>query len=302
MAFSAVFPSFAQIPNVRATDVPTSTQVESRRILVLTSIPALECFARNVAGELEGRRVFVEQFLSSGQDPHHSFDLSPADRLKLGHADLLIINGLKLETWLPELADESLKARIVNTSQGLPLDSYGQDSANVPNPHVWLSPLLASRQVEAIAEALIKTDPQFAPQYRRNADAYKEKLRRLHEEIKSKLESIPAGGRKFVSYHEAFYYFSRDYGLEQIGSFEARPGIEPSLSSVADLIRTMKKENITTVFVEPQLTPKLLREIAKDYDLKLAPINPMETGKADRDYYEKALRNDADVFRTNLTH
>ena len=87
-------------------DGPTTVPIQSRRIVVLTTIPALECFTRNVAGELEGRRVFIEQFLSAGQDPHHGFDLGPADRLRLGRADLLIINGLQLETWLKELMDD----------------------------------------------------------------------------------------------------------------------------------------------------------------------------------------------------
>ena len=291
----------AQNVVAQAGDNSTSPQIQSRRILVLTTIPPLECFARNVAGDLDGKRIFIEQFLSAGQDPHHGFDLSPADRLRLGRADLLIINGLQLETWLQELMDESLKTKIVNTSRDMPLKSYGQDPDNAPNPHVWLSPLLAQGQVEAIAQALIKADPDFASQYRHNADAYEEKLRQLDEEMRKQFESIAPGNRKFISYHESFYYFGRDYGLKQVGSFEPRPGVEPSLSSVAQLIETIKREKIATVFVEPQIAPKLLNEIAKDYNLRLVPLDPMETGKADRDYYEKVLRKDADAFRANLT-
>jgi ABC-type Zn uptake system ZnuABC Zn-binding protein ZnuA len=126
---------------------------------------------------------------------------------------VLVLNGIDLEYW----ADEVISAVanpdliVVTTSDGLDiLTDEGRESSG--NPHVWLSPLNAIHQVEAIRDALLEADPAGADAYRANADEYIAKLQVLDREIRQTVAAFSS--REVIAFHAAWVYFARDYGLE----------------------------------------------------------------------------------------
>ena len=81
------------------------------RIRVVTSFVPLYCWTANVAGDL----AIVENLLPPRAEPH-DYAFTPADARKLGHADLIVVNELGLETWLPKFLRNSpaLRDRLVS--------------------------------------------------------------------------------------------------------------------------------------------------------------------------------------------
>ena len=65
---------------------------------IVTSFFPLYCWTVNVAGEFAD----VENLLPGRVDPH-AYSFTTSDARKLTSADLIVVNGLGLESWLPKV-------------------------------------------------------------------------------------------------------------------------------------------------------------------------------------------------------
>ncbi len=106
-------------------------------------------------------------------------------------------------------------------------DQADEEHGNV-NPHCWLDPRLAVVYVEQVRDGLIRVDPPHADAYRANADRYLAQLRELDSSFEQQVATIPAGQRKLVTYHDAYVYMARRYGLDLVGFVLRNPGREPT--------------------------------------------------------------------------
>lgn len=289
---------------------------EGRKLRVLTSILPIYCFTANVAGDL----AEVQNLLPGGVGPHE-YQLSPADAKKLSRANLIILNGFGLDSWLTrsiqanrmqasaivlEAAaglDEALIGRETKDRQnersnrrGL---SAGLDRASPEaNPHLWLDPRLAAHYVTNILAALQKADPPNANAYALNATHYLGRLEKLDADIGQAL--APLKDQPFVTYHEAFPYFVRRYGLNQAGAVEKIPDVEPSPRELSALYQVIREKKVKVLFTEPQFSSKLARQISRDLNLSLAELDPLETGRLTPTAYEEGMRNNVQVLQKYL--
>jgi zinc transport system substrate-binding protein len=78
------------------------------------------------------------------------------------------------------------------------------------DPHVWLDPALARRQVDAIASGLARIDPAGEAGYRERAARYTAALSALDDAFKAGLAACAR--REVVTSHAAFGYLTRRYG------------------------------------------------------------------------------------------
>lgn len=272
------------------------------RPLVLTSVPIIYSLAANVAGDT----IRLENLLPPGASPHQ-VSFTPGQARLLAEADLLIVNGAGLEPWVDELVDASgnTDLRIVTASQGLeflrpdeavPLPSSGSADGETPenvDPHVWLDPANARRMVDTIAEALAEDDPADAAGYRERAAAYGARLEALDEEIRAALGAVAT--RRFVSFHSAFQYYARAYGLEQAAVIEEFPGKEPSPQYLAGLVRLVRELGVTAVFSEPQFSPRPAEALAAEAGVAVYEVDPEGAALA-ASLYEDLMRANTAVF------
>ena len=268
--------------------------VEGHTLRVLTSFLPVYCFAANVAGDL----AIVENLLPANVEPH-DYQFSRKDLQKLSHADLIVVNGLGLETWLSRVFHDSTShPKVVEISAGLEPDLiYAGDrrtSSLRPNPHIWLDPRLSCHAVTNILRALQQADPANADKYAINAARYVTQLERLDTELRERL--APVKGASVVTYHDAFPYFARRYGLNIIGVIEPVPDVEPSLKYLAALYRTIRAKPVQAIFTEPPTAPRLARQIGSDLRLPVVELDPLEAGALKPDAYEQAMRNNGHVF------
>lgn len=269
----------------------------SSRLAVLTSFAPIHSLALNVAGEVADVSVLIPP--ATGP---HDYSFSPSDLAKIARADVLIVNGVGLESWL----DKGIRAvgkqdlRIVDSSRGINLitgiemrnlagaKSEPDPDAGGPNPHIWLSPRNAIQQVKNICEGLAARDPQNAPVYRNNADAYIHRLATLDADILAATSSLP--NKMLITFHDTFPYFARDYGFTVAATFEEFPGKEPSPRAIKQLREIIESAHVAALFSEPQYSAKAMQVFAQEFKIPVVQLDPMETGEGGRDFYERVMR------------
>lgn len=251
--------------------------MKERRLKIITTIPPLYSFTKNITGDLAD----VENLLPAGVSPHQ-YSFKPNDMKRVADARLLIKNGVGLESWLDSMiglsGEGGLKA--VDTSIGVEVINN--------DPHIWISPKNAMIQVRNIADALIKADPDNGSAYKKNSEDYIAKLKLLDEEI---ISAASGWSKKdFVSLHSAFQYFARDYGLRQIGAIIESPDKMPSPGHIKDIMGKIKDAGIKEIFSEPGPHPKVLLMIAKELNVKIYRLDTMEAGDLSAGWYEEKTK------------
>ncbi len=267
--------------------VGTCLPARADKPLVVASFYPLYEFAKQVAGV----HAEVVSLVPVGIEPH-DWEPAPQDVIRVQHAKLFVYNGAGLEPWVEKLLRDA-KARgtaVVRATERVPLlsgDRPGHEHArgakagaaptretHAIDPHVWLDPVRAQAQVEAIRAGLAKVDPANAAAYASNAQAYRTKLAALDAAFATGLKSCAR--RDFVTTHSAFSYLARRYGLTQIPIQGIEPEAEPNPAALAALVRLAKERKIRYVFFETLVSSKLAETLAREIGATTLVLNPVE--------------------------
>jgi zinc/manganese transport system substrate-binding protein/manganese/iron transport system substrate-binding protein len=151
--------------------------------------------------------------------------------------------------------------------------------------------------VEHIRDALAEIDPAGADTYRANADGYLAELRTLDEGVAAAIDSIPPERRKLVTFHDAFPYLARRYGLEMVAVVVASPGKEPSAKDVANLVDAIAAEDVPAVFKEPQLNARILELAADDAGVEVCTLHSAALDKKVNTYVKLMRFNAKELTR-----
>ncbi|MBC6422001.1 MAG: zinc ABC transporter substrate-binding protein [Hormoscilla sp. SP12CHS1] len=170
-------------------------------------------------------------------------------------------------------------------------DHDGHDHAE-GNPHVWLDPVLAQQQVANIRDGLIAADPVNAQTYRDNAEAYILRLQKLDREF----ERSQLGGCRFITFHDAYPYLAKRYGLQQMAVVELP---EDNLTP-RDLQRVIEaaKEFQVKALLSDSVENRRIQQIAKQVGVPVKILDPIESGPADPQYYFQAMRQNLQTLET----
>ncbi len=232
------------------------------KIAVVTSSTVFGDLIANVGGD----RVSVTSLVPRGADVH-TFEPRPADLRAVTGARLIVMNGLGLDDWLRETVQNA-------AAPGTPLVELAMGGAGIEllpgeepgtqNPHLWMSVPNAIRYVDRIEAALASLDGANAAAYAARAEAYKARLTVLDETVRRRIAAIPADDRKLVTFHDAFPYFAREYGLEVVGVAVEAPGQEPSAAEIATLIEAIRATGVKAIFSEDQYPTDVVDRIAAE--------------------------------------
>jgi zinc transport system substrate-binding protein len=273
--------------------VITASNSYAEQIKVIASIAPLADFAKQVGGE----RVDVKLLLPPGASPH-IFEPTPKTMKDISYARVFVKIGAGLEFWAEKLIQASGTKRliIVDSSSGIPLirESRSHSPAGI-DPHIWLDPVIASSIVAKIEKALIEADPQGAEFYKQNASMYKKKLLQLNNDISAKVKTFRI--KEYVTFHPAWNYFSRRYGLRVVGVIEESPGKEPSPKHLEKIIREINRIGRRVVFVEPQFNPKIAEVIAKESHARVLSLDPIG-GQKGRETYIDMMKYNISVMES----
>lgn len=246
---------------------------------VVTTTTVFADIVRNVGGDL----ITVTSLVPKSGDVH-TFEPRPADVRAVSAARLLVMNGLGLDDWLEKT--------ITNASAtGTPLLKLGVDLPGVEllpgedpgtqNPHLWMDVAYGELYVDRIAASLEQLDPAHAAQYDSQAAAYRTRLDALDASVRSRIATIPEANRKLVTFHDAFPYYARAYGITIVGVAVQAPGQDPSAGYTAQLITAIKNAGVKSIFSEDQFPTKLVDQLGAETGVKVVS-----------DLYDDALGDD----------
>ena len=269
----------------------------AERLNVVASFSILGDFVRNVGGD----RINLTTLVGADSDVH-VYTSAPADAKRIADAKLVIVNGLGLEGWLPRLVQSAgSKATVVTASAGITPLKLGAAA----DPHAWQSIPNAKIYVTDIANALATAAPDDADVFRAQAKAYLEKLETLDREVREAVAKIPPDRRKVISTHDAFGYFSAEYGIQFIAPLGVSTETEPSARDIAAIIGQIKAQKIPAVFLENISDDRLIRRIAAETGARVGGtlISDSLTGeKGPAPTYIDMVRHNIKALTSALDH
>jgi zinc/manganese transport system substrate-binding protein len=258
----------------------------AKKIRVVATIPDLADMTRQVGGDL----VDVTS-LATGVEDIHAVPMKPSFVPLLNRADVVVLMGLEAEhAFLPGLLGASRNPRIqrdgpgyIDSSVYVPLlevptriDRSLGDQHPMGNPHINLDPVRAKYMVRAIAEGLSRNFPEHASVFQKNAAAYNKELDAAIARWQER--AAPLRGKRLVSYHPDLIYFVERFGMENFGTIEIRPGVDPTPAHVADLIQRMKQAKVEIVVRELHYPAGLAETVAKATGAQLVELPAMVGG------------------------
>ncbi len=251
---------------------------------VVTTVPDIADITRTVGGD----QVDVFAIASGREDPHN-VPMRPSAITRLQQADLFIVMGLELEhSYAPAMLAESRNQKIQRGRPGFLDLSGGVRPLELPksldrsegdvhpngNPHYNLDPVYGQMMAKVIAARLGELVPGSAAKFTANAAAFNAQLGGKIAQWRAKLGK----GTKFVSYHPDLIYFAARFGLQQVGTIQPKPGIEPGPRAIDELVARMQSEGCKLIVKESFYSDRLPNELAKRTGAKVVSVPILVNG------------------------
>jgi len=235
-----------------------SQSVSAKTLNVMTSFSILG----DITQQVGGTHVKVTSLVGPDGDPH-TFEPTPQDSAALSKADVVVVNGLELEGWLDRLIKASgFHGTLIVASEGVKTHTMDEDGKSVVDPHAWNSAANGAIYAKNIMDGLIKSDPEDKAALTASGERYIAQLNQLDGWAKKRFSDIPAEKRIVLSSHDAFGYFSNQYHVRFLAPQGLSSESEASAADVAALIEQIKAQHVHTWFMENQLDPRLVKQIA----------------------------------------
>jgi ABC-type Zn uptake system ZnuABC Zn-binding protein ZnuA len=249
----------------RQEEKPAATT--EKKLNVVTTVAPITSIVENIAGDKIRLAGIIPEGINS-----HTFEPIPSDSKLLSSADLIILNGLDLETPSLKLAQANLKPgasiyslgdKTIKEADYIFDFSFPKEQGH-PNPHLWLNPEYAMRYTTLVRDELIRRDLKNKSVYEQNAAQFLKKLETLDHAIKEAAQTIPPNNRRLLTYHDSWPYFARRYGFQVIGAVQPSDFADPSPREVVRLIEQIRKAKVPAVFGSEVFPSPVLEQIARE--------------------------------------
>ncbi|MBR5109937.1 MAG: zinc ABC transporter substrate-binding protein [Clostridia bacterium] len=272
----------------------------AEEVSVMATFYPVYVLARNVLDGVEDVK------LSSMTPPStgclHDYQLLTSDMKALAKAKALLVNGAGMESFLPSLEEQFPSLTIIDCSQGVELiaeqESKDEHEHGEYNAHIWLDPRNAIQMVNNLQTGLSELLPDSADQIRANAEAYKARLTALDDELRQAISVLPK--KTMVTFHEAFPYFAKAYGLEVAAVVTLEPDEPISPRMLKQVIQKVKDAGSPPLFSEPQYENTALRTISQETGVPVYELDPLVTGDGALTAYEDTMRKNLSVLQEAL--
>lgn len=284
-------------------------QSEDEDFVVVTSFYPMYIATMNVIGDTEG--VTLKNLSEPQTGCLHDFQLTPADMKLLSTADVFIINGGGIESFMEDIAKQYPELVIIEACEGIELlceeDAHGHEHGEDEvvehnhdvNAHAWMSVANYRKQVENIASGLAKASPNLRESFLANAGNYDRKLEALQVEQESLLTLTQ--GKEVIMFHCAYDYVAEDLGLEVAFCMDLDEERQVSAGEVAEVLEVIKEHGVKYIFAEALYGTNMCEMVQKEADVEVIYLDPLNRGEYEADSYLNGMRNNlkliGEVFR-----
>lgn len=279
----------------------SSSEDNGEKLSVITTFYPIYDFTQNIVGE-EGD---VDLLIPAGTEPH-DFEPSAKQIAQMQEADAFVYHDENMEAWVPDTVEgwEDGNPSVIKGTEDIQLmsgseeheENEEQGHSHEYDPHTWVDPKLAIKEVEAIRDQLSQDYPDRKEAFEENAENYINELEDLDQEYETSLSN--AQQKSFVTQHAAFAYLAKEYGLNQVSISGLSPDEEPSPERLAELKDYVEEHDIDYVYFEENASDKIAKTLADEVGVELEVLNPLESLTDDQ------MDNEEDyisVMRDNLT-
>lgn len=257
---------------------------QEQNLTVVTSFYPMYIAAMNVIGDTPG--VTLENLSEPQTGCLHDYQLTPEDMKLLSTADVFIVNGGGIETFLTDVAKSYPDLQII----------YGGENVEMldDNAHVWMNMEDYKIQVETIANKLAEADSAHASQYEANAEAYCGRIQVLCNRARALREQIQ--GEPVVIFHEAYAYVAQEYGLQVVGSMDLDEERQVSAGEVAEILNVIEEYHVPVVLAEQLYGESMGNTVEGESDAQVVYLDPLTRGNYEKDSYLDAMENNMELL------
>ncbi len=271
----------------------SGSKQEEQTLTVVTSFYPMYIAALNVIGDTDG--VHLQNLSEPQTGCLHDFQLTPEDMKLLSKADVFIINGGGIESFMKDVAKSYPDLTIIEASEGIDLlEDEGEENA-----HAWMSVATYEEQVNHIAEGLAAADEKHSSDYQKHADAYVVKLDALKERQQKVAEKIK--GQSVILFHEAYDYVADDYGLNVAYVLDLDEERQVSAGEVADVLAAVRDDHVKYILAEELYGKSMGDTVEKETDAKVIYLDALNRGDYDADSYIKGMSANIGLIEQYLT-
>lgn len=281
------------------------TSAQTDRLIVASFYP-IYAMAENLLQGVDG--VTLHCLAAPTTGCLHDQALLPADMQSLSSATALLINGAGMESYLDDVLAQFPSLPIVDASaqiELLPLETHSQEQGRSKdehdhgdmNAHIWLDAQNACQMVRNLSDGLSAALPDAAEKVAANRDAYIGRLEALDAELKSSL--APYAGKGIVTFHAAFAYFAKAYGLNVVATAQDDPESTLSAGEMADLCKLLIAEKLPPLCVEKAYPTAAADVLASETGVKVYTLDTATTGELGEPAlteYESAMRENMNTL------
>lgn len=265
--------------------VKQEQEQDTTELRVVTSFYPMYVAAANIIGD--NPEISLENLSEPQTGCLHDYQLTPEDMKLLSEADIFIINGGGIESFLAEAAKENPNLTIIDASKDI--DLLGE------NAHAWMSVSLYSKQINTISQGLKEIDKGNADSYEANVNLYQKKLKEL-EEQQQEIKKV-ASGSNIVLFHEAYEYVAEDYGIKVLDILDLDEERQVSAGEVAKLLTTIKENNISIVLAEELYGSEMGDTVEKETPVKVYYLDTLVRGDYKKDSYIQGMQKNIDILK-----
>ena len=277
------------------TGCSNNTKVEENDTFnIVTSFYPVYVFTQNIVKDIPD--VVVTNMSNEHSGCLHDYHLTTTDMKLINSADVFVINGAGLETFLEKVYTVQEDLEVIDSSDNITLIS--ESFSDEDNEHIWLSITNAIEQVRNISERLSEIDKNNESLYLANADAYIKRLEALRNELRESMYEYT--DIKMVTSHDAFPYLADDFGFEIISVIEKEEGASPTSKEMQEIINIIKDNEIKAIFIEKNASAKIANTICSESGAKTFELDTITSGDGSLEDYENRMRENIKVIKESL--
>ena len=292
---------------------------------IVTSFYPVYIATLNVTDEIEG--VEVTNMTENSSGCLHDYQLTAKDMRKLEHADVFIINGAGMETFMQSILQTYPNLIVIDTSKGISLleatihehvhinqNSY-EDHSHIDeileediykenelehnhgnyNGHIWLNPDTYKIQITNIKNALIKVDTKNALSYEKNAHEYIEKVEAIGQELEQLGQSRPK--EHIVIFHDSYAYLADKLNFHVVHQVVMEEDTSMSAGEIAEIMEEIKQNNVSILLAEKQFSNQIPKRIAEETNTKVVVVDSLVSGELDKEAYINGMKENIRILK-----
>lgn len=260
---------------------PAQTESE---VTVVTSFYPMYIAVLNILGDSDA--VSLENLSEPQTGCLHDYQLTAADMKLLSTADIFVVNGGGIESFLTDVASEYPDLTILYACEDLELEE--------DNAHAWMSMEDYMIQVQTIADGLAAADPARADTYQDNAAAYIAKVQALKSEYAKELAGL--AGQPVILFHEAYEYVAEEFGLEVVGILDLDEERQVSAGEVADILTLIEEYDVPFILAEELYAKDMGDRMEEETSVTVLYLDTMTRGDYEADSYLTAMRSNLELL------